>query len=349
MNPYKEKPDYCFWNRAMLDGSINALNLVTKSKIISKDEKISTMGSCFAQHISNHLKKKSFNFYISENKPKNNNNDDLRKYDYGIYSARYGNIYTVRQAYQLFLECLGKRKPTDIFWKKDENFIDALRPNIQGIKSESIDNLIELRLEHLQKVKDIFLNTDWLIFTLGLTECWESKKDKTIFPFAPGVYAGNHIDQNDIIFKNFSCMEVIEDLFSFITEIKKVNKKIKFLLTVSPVPLIATYEDQHVLLSTTNSKSILRVAADEASRKFKDVFYFPSYELITSPMFQGKYYEDNFREVNKFGVSHAMKMFENSFISPNENKLTKYNIDLVSSKDIQCDEELITKSIENKN
>ena len=345
MNPYKDKPDYCFWNRAMLNGSINSLNLVTNSKLIGKDEKISTMGSCFAQHISNHLRKKSFNYYISENKP--NNDDELRKYGYGIYSARYGNVYTVRQAYQLFLESFGKRKPSNIFWKKDKNFIDALRPNIEGIKSESLNDLTKLRLEHLKKVKDIFLNTDWLIFTLGLTECWESINDKTIFPFAPGVYAGNQDDQQDIAFKNLSCKEVIDDLFSFITEIRSVNKKINFLLTVSPVPLIATYEDQHVCLSTTYSKSILRVAADEATRNFNDVYYFPSYELITSPMVQGKYYEDNFREVNSFGVSHAMMMFENSYISSNETKLPKHSIDLVSSSDIQCDEELITKSIDN--
>lgn len=348
MNPYKYKPDYCFWNRAMLSGSINELNLVTKSKLIGKDEKISTMGSCFAQHISNHLKKKSFNYYIAEDKPKNNN-DELRKHGYGIYSARYGNIYTVRQAYQLFLESFGKRKPSNIFWKKDKYLIDALRPNIEGIKSESIDDLIQLRMEHLRYVKDIFLNTDWLIFTLGLTECWQSKYDNTIFPFAPGVYAGNQNDQQDIVFKNLSCSEVIDDLFSFITEVKSVNKKINFLLTVSPVPLIATYEDQHVYLSTTYSKSILRVAAEEATRNFNDVYYFPSYELITSPMVQGRYYEDNFREVNSFGVSHAMKMFENSYINSTETKLRKHNIDLVSSSDIQCDEELITKSIEIKN
>jgi hypothetical protein len=81
------------------------------------------------------------------------------------------------------------------------------------------------------------------------------------------------------------------------------------LLTVSPVPLIATYEDRHVLVSTTYSKSVLRVAADKLCRAFEGVDYFPSYELITGNFSGGRYFEPDLRSVNEMGVDHAMRLF----------------------------------------
>src|SRR3546814_5220395 len=70
------------------------------------------------------------------------------------------------------------------------------------------------------------------------------------------------------------------------------------LLTVSPVPLIATYEPEHVLCATTYSKSVLRVAATMLARGREWVDYYPSYEIITGSYNRSVYYESDYRGVN---------------------------------------------------
>jgi len=82
-------------------------------------------------------------------------------------------------------------------------------------------------------------------------------------------------------FVNFGVAEIVADMQLFVEKLLGVNPRAKMILTVSPVPLIATYEDRHVLVSNTYSKSVLRVAAEEISKRNPMCDYFPSYEIIT--------------------------------------------------------------------
>jgi len=346
-HPYLNLKDTNFWYKVMSEPHPGHIDPITKSLIINKNDKISTMGSCFAQHLSKKLASAGFNYFIPEN-----NTDDISSKEnilrnYGVYSARYGNIYTVRQAIQLFDRAFDNSLFKDHVWTKDNKFVDAFRPQIEPDCFESIEKVIEDRKVHLQYVKQIFLESDWLIFTLGLTEGWQNNYDGAIFPVAPGVFGG-FFDSSEHSFINFSCSEVVSDLKIFIKKIIEVNPNIKILLTVSPVLLIATYENRHVLVSTVASKSILRVAADEIERIFSNVIYFPSYEIITSSA--NNYFENDLRKVSDLGVNHVMRMFSKHFmysektnINENPNFLLNNN---TSKENIVCDEELILKAIE---
>ena len=102
--------------------------------------------------------------------------------------------------------------------------------------------------------------------------------------------------------------EVVDDLNAFLTELRAVNPKARLILTVSPVPLAATAEPRHVWTSTTLSKAVLRVAAEQIAQ-LPDVIYFPSYEVITSPAARGAYFEQDLRSVSANGVDHVMRLF----------------------------------------
>jgi hypothetical protein len=84
-------------------------------------------------------------------------------------------------------------------------------------------------------------------------------------------------------------------------------------LTVSPVPLTATYTDEHVLVATTHSKAILRAAASAVVTEFANVYYFPAYEIITGNFSRGRYFEDNLRTIAPEGVAHVMRVFEAAY------------------------------------
>ena len=352
-NPYKNISEKQFWRKSISNIEAFKVDPVTVVKFkISKDAKVATAGSCFAQHISSRLANIGFNYFVTENNLELSKSEQKRR-NYSIFSARFGNLYTARQLLQLFEEAFeGRSREVTAWQRSDGKFVDPFRPNIEPDGFENTENVQSSRDEHLSYVRQMFLEADVFIFTLGLTESWRSIISGDVYPLAPGVVAGE-FDDKRYEFVNFTAQEVTADLSSFLQKLKSVNPEIKVLLTVSPVPLIATYENRHVLVSTVYSKSALRVAAEEALQKFDWVDYFPSYEIITGHYNFGKYYEKDLREVNPIGVGHAMRCFLKNYIQKDSQNEDAENIlpDLpadfdkhqINSKEIICDEESIDK------
>jgi hypothetical protein len=206
---------------------------------------------------------------------------------------------------------------------------------------------------HLTCVRQMFEQARWLVFTLGLTEGWRSRQDGAVYPTAPGV-VGGAFDPNLHEFVNFTASEVRTDLAAFVERIHAINEACRIILTVSPVPLIATYEPRHVLVSTCFSKSALRVAADEIERACRYVTYFPSYEIITSAAHEGRYWADDLRQVTDLGVSHAMRVFSRHFIEKSGMPLASVHSEPqpvadvsadAAEPEIVCDEEVIERAL----
>jgi hypothetical protein len=155
----------------------------------------------------------------------------------------------------------------------------------------------------------MFESLDVFVFTLGLTECWRSKEDGAVFPVCPGV-EGGVFDPQKYEFYNQTVEDVTADLSAFRDGLSAVNPSAQIILTVSPVPLVATAEPgAHVLSATTYSKSVLRVAAEMMRRTSDNVHYFPSFEIVTGSFNRGAYYAGDLRNVLEEGVAHVMKLF----------------------------------------
>ena len=108
--------------------------------------------------------------------------------DEPLFSALYGNIYTIRQLLQLFDRAHGNFSPRDKAWvREDGRYVDPFRPFIPTHAYATPENVEEARARHLQAVQRVFSGCDVFIFTLGLTETWISDQDGAVFPIAPGV------------------------------------------------------------------------------------------------------------------------------------------------------------------
>ena len=156
---------------------------------------------------------------------------------------------------------------------------------------------------------------DLFVFTLGLTERWQSIHDGAVFPVVPQSVAAIEHPQ-DYEFANATVAEMTHDLCEFIDRLTMINPSVKIILTVSPVPLIATFEPNHVLVSNAYSKAALRVVAEETIRAYPHVAYFPSYEIITAPHLASNYFGDDLREIQPEGVDHAVAVFLRHFTGP---------------------------------
>lgn len=103
------------------------------------------------------------------------------------------------------------------------------------------------------------------------------------------------------------------------------------------MPLVATYEDQHVLTATTYSKSALRSAAEDIRRKYAHVDYLPSYEVITGNFNRGSYFEDDLRSVKTSGVDHVMRLFFKHYTQSSDRPAEDIELDPLF--DVVCEEE----------
>jgi len=309
-NPYRSLPPTSFWKRAVATPKPSELDpMISAAFKIRPSDKVATAGSCFAQHIARHLKKSGFCYFVAEDAHSIMRPEIAAAYNYGTYSARYANLYTTRQLVQLFQRAYGTFQPSEDIWRDPKgHFIDPFRPEIQpgGFATEA--EYWADRRQHLAAVRRIFDELDVFVFTLGLTECFWSKNDGAVFPVCPGV-SGGEFNASRHEFHNFDVNEVLGDLIEFIDLLRSVNPKAKVLLTVSPVPLVATAEPRHVLVSTTYSKSVLRVAAEMATKARPDVAYFPSYEIIIGSYNRGAYFHADLRSVTEEGVEHVMRTF----------------------------------------
>ncbi|MFE2773487.1 GSCFA domain-containing protein [Microbacterium resistens] len=308
-HPYVGLPSRAFWKQAVSERNAMELEEVYLPRFpISKDDVIAAAGSCFAQHIGKQFKVRGYNYLDAEPAPPLLPETERQKFGYDIYSARYGNIYSARQLVQTFARAQGDFSPLDAVWSENGRIYDPFRPTIEP---DGYADLSEMRLHqaaHFDAVNSLLRRADLFVFTFGLTEAWENLHDGAIYPTCPGTHHGT-FDPESHRFVNFRFSDVLSDFEEFISLARSINPEMRFLLTVSPVPLVATASGNHVLPATYESKSILRAVCGELYEKYDFVDYFPSYELVSSHPMRALAFEPNLRTVSGAGVAQVMDTF----------------------------------------
>jgi hypothetical protein len=280
--------------------------------VIGKTTRVATAGSCFAQHVARAMVGDGLNYYVAETAPDGMSEDMAQAQGYGLFSARYGNIYSTRQLLQLIRRAYGGFTPVETAWAVEGGFIDPFRPNI-GEVFASVEAMEAARAAHLAKVREMFESLDVFVFTLGLTEGWFDRRDGAAYPVTPGAVTKS-ADPAHFEFQNHDYGTIKADLIAFLGELFAVNPGAKVIFTVSPVPLIATYGAADVLSATTYSKSVLRAVAGDVADRFDAVQYFPSYEIITGAYNRGAYFGADLREIRPEGVAHVMDVFRQRLV-----------------------------------
>lgn len=308
ISPYEGLEDRAFWRSGVVEAGYPPTDLYTPKFPITREVPIFTAGSCFAQHVGRTLRDNGYHVIDAEPAPAKVPEALAQRHGYRLYAARFGNIYTVRQFLQLMLECFDEHQPTDAVWEREGQFFDALRPGVTPRGLASPEEVRTSRAQHLSAVREAARQTGLVVFTLGLTETWEHAPSGTIYPTAPGTIAGA-FDPQLHRFVNFRADAIKSDFLALRALFQTLNKDVRFLLTVSPVPLTATASGGHVLPATIYSKSVLRTAAGELAEDHDDIDYFPSYEIVSSHPSGGRLFEANMRSVHPRGVRKVMKTF----------------------------------------
>lgn len=315
-HPYKAFPDRQFWNRAVSATPWADVFMGQPSKFrLSQADRVASAGSCFARRIAELLVSVGYNYELFESchplmAAK------AADHGYGVFSCRYGNIYTTRQLRQLFDEALGVRPPIlRLAQTGPGEIIDLMRPNIAKAGFGSAEEAKADRLYHLSRVREMIEQMEAFVFTLGLTEAWADEAADIVYGSHPAVFAkGAKTDHITAV--NLDYEQVVADL-DYVLDLVARHSKCggpRVILTVSPVALAATHQDSHVVTATTYSKSVLRAAAGKVAATHANVDYFPSYEIFSLSQSFGQFLADDLREVSPRGVAVAMRTFEDMFM-----------------------------------
>ena len=222
---------------------------------------------------------------------------------YDAFSAQWGIVVSppcVRQIMQYSFEQFDPL--TKSFEFRVDHLID---PYCIGFYYHKTDYHHELAM-HKANSRKALKECEVLVLTVGVAEVWRDKRDKAVFARVPHALTDNHE------FYVLRWDDATYELDNAICILKRYNPKVKIILSLSPIPLMATFRhDVDVVTANGYSKAVLRAAIDEVVRANTDVYYFPSYEFVINGV--GKFSEDN-RHPTPETVNLVMEFFMELFV-----------------------------------
>lgn len=177
----------------------------------------------------------------------------------------------------------------------------------------------------LKKVKKINLSTlefikssDFIFITFGTAYYYYHTGLQT-------VVANCHKQANtQFDKKRLSVEEIVSSYSELISEIRKLNSRVKIIFTVSPVKHL-----KDGLIENSVSKSILLLATHQLVETQPDCYYFPAYELVNDDLRDYRFYKEDLAHPNDLAIRYVWEKFSYNFfnektVSANE-KITKLN------------------------
>lgn len=245
-----------------------------ESQITHKDPVI-TAGSCFADCMG----------------------EKFNEYKFSTVTNPFGTVYNPVSLHSQFSMAIGNRifnpdKITDV----QGIFVHYDFHSTFGNTSKN--DLINDLHQVLNNVHEFLKTTKYLILTWGTAWVYELIQQQEIV-------ANCHKQPGTIFQKRLlSSEEIIEDFNTFFNELKKFNSEIKIILTVSPVRHI-----KDTLQLNTISKSTLRIATHKISNSNKDIYYFPSYEIMMDELRDYRYYKEDMIHPTRQAESYIWNKF----------------------------------------
>jgi hypothetical protein len=256
------------------------VGLVPAVPLLEACTPIVAFGSCFAGHIANYLHALGYN--VTTKKPRVS------------YLASMGdgivNTYAIRQQFEWAWEGI---QPAVDLWHDYED--------------HKLGYSEDVRID----TRQMFDEADAFIITLGLSEVWYDQPTGEVFWRA---VPKSRFNPSRHKFRIATVGENVSNLREIYRLIRRHRPDALIILTVSPIPLKATFRPISCLTANSVSKANLRAAVDEFlcdKQEDHNIFYFPSYEVALQA-FEHPFMEDR-RHIHKHVLDFNMAAFERYF------------------------------------
>lgn len=299
-----------YWPTGVREGmereNLYTMNLCPRRHpFINRQTRIAAAGNCFAMNMGRCLKNWGYDYFIKQPGPTGMSEEELWRRKYGHYSARQGILFNVPSLRQWVERGLGLVELKPYLYFQDGNWHDPYR---ESVPFDSPEEYATELPEFLSALRETLLETEVLMLAPSCCEVWRFKHDGTYLSRVPWRMSPALLDRQVLsVEDNLNELQRLRDVLT------EHNPGIQIIMTVSPVPLLATFrsEDVNVVVSDCLAKATLRVAAEEFAKRNDNVTYFPAYEAV---MIGSKVpFAEDGRHVHPDAIDRTMTVFRDTF------------------------------------
>lgn len=241
-----------------------------------------TIGSCFARVIELELQRRRIPVPNCDRRLYLENPDLFRGKREGADSASFLNRYNVPSMQQEIRVISGDvpRDPDWLLCRSGDLWADLHYANL--VHHVPLADCRRRRELVWSQQAAAFAAANTFILTLGLCEAWFDRKSEAYLDVAPPrPLAPADRRRFELHFVDYGTnLRALEDIHRIIRKYKGDN--FELILTVSPIPLNATFTKSDIVVANAEAKAILRAVAGEAARRLAGVSYFPAYEIAVN-------------------------------------------------------------------
>ena len=274
----------------------------------AREDKFYAIGSCFARGIENALS--AHGVTVESMAPEFAKLQPVNKEVTGLGFTNKYNTFSILNELRWALDREAAFPIDSIFQVTENTWFDPhCTPTLELVGfSETLN-----RRALVQTVAKRVARCRGLIITLGLVEVWRDSKTgvytnstpiRSVLDAEPNRYEF-HVTS---FVENWDSLEAIHALLT-----RFGHPDLRIVITVSPVPLMATFSNMDVVVANSYGKSLLRTVAQEWAAAHQNVDYFPSYEIVQNSDREAAW-EADLRHVTGSTVQHIMDLFIQEYI-----------------------------------
>jgi len=257
----------------------------TKVEIPSSDLKISyedhimTLGSCFAENIGKKMKDVYFETEVNP------------------FGVLY-NPVSIGNSIDLLLENKPFRK-NDIFEHKSlwKSFTHSSLFSDNSLEQclENVNNRLKIAAHFLKKA-------DFLLITFGTAWVFEERKSGRV------VSNCHKLPSSEFLRRRLTVGEIVSDYSNLISKLQTQFPDLKLILSVSPIRHWKDGAHENNI-----SKSTLLLALDNLVKQFKNVQYFPAYEIMMDELRDYRFYASDMLHPSEVAVDYIWSRFSDTY------------------------------------
>jgi hypothetical protein len=291
------------------DGNIT----VRRKPIFDKSDVFFTMGSCFAMEIRFALAERNLTCVPRYREIKFDPSVSAVDTLPDLEHMNFYNTFTVRLQLE---QLLGHwEQAEDDYWVLKRGNAPWGTPIYQDpyrrmIIAKTPEILADTIATVNANMKAGFDEATAFVFTFGMTEVFVNQKSGKVASQKPLYKGGGGLEETKMHISTFE--ENLENVRAIVNLVRSKKPDAPIVMTVSPVALSRTFQDEDIVTINTESKSILRAVLGQVSREFENVLYLPSYEFVTAKGYDQSYESDR-RHVKRPVVRQIVGQFFDAY------------------------------------
>jgi hypothetical protein len=263
------------------------VSLVPSKHPISLENKILSIGSCFADFIGNRLAKNKFQ----------------------VLSNPCGIVYHPLAQFKLLELSVKETQPPESTFVSNQGiwYNYLFHSSISHSSRLELGKIIKRKLQVLKMQLD---NLDFLLLTFGTSIQYRHLQTDL-------VVANCHKVPSSEFDKSLTPIETIVEAFNQIQSDLKLTST-QVLLSVSPIRHL-----KEGLLTNSLSKSVLRVTCEQITESNNMVEYFPGYEIMMDDLRDYRFFEQDMIHPNNTAKDYIWDLFGKNYLDDSARKFVK--------------------------